>query len=58
MAASNITIKIIEDAADITSMKRSKEKLTNSLRAIFQEYGIIISINYGDEPIRETGTES
>ena len=58
MAASNITIKIIEDAADITSMKRSKEKLTNALRAIFQEYGIIISINYGDEPIRETGTES
>jgi hypothetical protein len=58
MSASNINITIIEDAADITSMPRSQEKLTQALRAIFQEYGIIVSIDYyGDEPTRKTGTD-
>jgi hypothetical protein len=58
MSASNINITIIEDAADITSVPHSQEKLTQALRAIFQEYGIIVSIDYGDEPIRETDTNS
>jgi hypothetical protein len=51
-----ITIKIIEDAADVTVNPRTRIKLVDQLFKLFQEKGVVVSID-ADESTGETRTD-
>ena len=57
MNNATIVITLIEDAADVIMHARTKQKLIEELEKVFQDKGIVVSIDV-NEPIREESTTS